>query len=69
MSRRTGGHDVAEDYMSVSEAAKYLEVSKPKMIRMISENRLKTFQDLRDKRKVLLKTADVEWLRRPIPRG
>ena len=60
---------MAEEYMSVSEAAKYLEVSKPKMIRLISENSLKTFQDLRDKRKVLLKTTDVELLRRPIPRG
>ena len=60
---------MTEEYMSVREAAKYLEVSKPKMIRMISENGLKTFQDLRDKRKVLLKTVDVEWLRRPIPRG
>lgn len=69
MSGRPGEQEMAEEYMSVSEAAKYLEVSKPKMIRMISENGLKTFQDLRDKRKVLLKRADVEWLRRPIPRG
>lgn len=60
---------MTEEYMSVREAAKYLEVSKPKMIRMISENGLKTFQDLRDKRKVLLRTVDVEQLRRPIPRG
>ena len=60
---------MAEEYMSVREAAEYLEVSKPKMIRMISENGLRTFRDLRDKRKVLLRTADVEQLRRPIPRG
>jgi excisionase family DNA binding protein len=60
---------MAGEYMSVGEAAGYLEVSKPKMIRLISEHGLKTFQDLRDKRKTLLRTADVERLRRPIPRG
>jgi excisionase family DNA binding protein len=59
---------MSEKYMSVKEAAEYLKVSKPKMIRLIADNGINTFQDPRDKRKTLIQRVDVERLKNPVPK-
>ena len=55
-----------EEFMTLKEAQEYLCVSKAKMSRLAKS--LVVYEDPRDKRKRLLKTADVEAFRQPRPR-
>ena len=54
-----------EEFMTLKEAQEYLCVSKAKMSRLAKS--LVLYEDPRDKRKRLVKKADVESLRQPRP--
>jgi tmRNA-binding protein len=55
-----------EEYMTLKEAQEYLCVSKAKMSRLAKS--LEIYEDPRDKRKRLVKKADIEPLLQPRPR-
>ena len=55
-----------EEFMTLKEAQEYLCVSKAKMSRLAKS--LEIYEDPRDKRKRLVKKADLETFRQPRPR-
>ena len=55
-----------EEFLTLKEAQEYLGVSKAKMSRLARS--LVIYEDPRDKRKRLVKKADLESLRQPRPR-
>ena len=56
---------MAEEYMNLKEAAEYLGISKGKMIRLVKEKTVKTYESPLDKRVSLVLKADVEQLKKP----
>ncbi len=54
--------------MTLSEARELLQVSKPKMIRMVKQFDFKLYQDARDNRRKLVKRSDIQALLVPKPR-
>lgn len=57
-----------QDYMSVDEAAEELEVSRATMWKWIKDRSIPTFRILGDRR-TLVKRADLETLKQPIPKA
>ena len=56
---------MTEEFLTLKEAREYLGVSKAKMWRLVKEGALSVYSDILDKRKRLVKKADVEKLRQP----
>lgn len=53
---------MTDQYLSVEEARKMLNVSKMKMSAWISSGTIKTIEDMFDRRRKLIKRSDVEVL-------
>lgn len=53
------GHDKPDDLITLSEAAKLLDVSRPKMSRLVASGKLSTFDDPLDERAKLVSRRDV----------
>ncbi len=56
---------MADEYLPLERAAEYLGVSKTKMWQLVRAGELDAYQDPRDKRKKLLKQADLDRWRQP----
>ena len=52
-------HDKPDDLITLSEAAKLLQVSRPKMSRLVGSGKLATFDDPLDERAKLVSRQDV----------
>ena len=59
---------MAEEYVPLKEAQRLLGVSKAKMGRLVKEGTLVAYSDARDRRKTLVKKADLDRLQKPQPR-
>ena len=55
------------EYVNLKVAAAELKISKSKILRMVKEGKLKTFENDLDKRVKLVLKADVEQLKKPRP--
>ena len=54
-----------DDYLTLSEAAEYLGISRVTVWRRIREGQLATYQASTSRRQKLLRRADLDYLRRP----
>ena len=59
----------AEGFISLREAREQLGISKVKMIKLVRESGVTTYDDPLDKRKKLIKRADLVRIARPRARG
>jgi excisionase family DNA binding protein len=57
------------EYMSLSDAAKYLGVSRNKLWRMVKDGRLEAYDNPKDDRVKLVKQSDLDALQQPKSRG
>ena len=58
---------MADEYMTIGEAADELEVTRTTVWRRIKRGELEVFQSQTDQRERLVRRSDVEALKRPIP--
>lgn len=54
-----------DDYMNLREAQEYLGISKVKMLQLVKEESIKTYESHLDKRVKLVKEADIKKLKTP----
>lgn len=55
------------EYMTLGEAADFLEISRATLWRRIREEEIQTFQSAQDKRVRLVRRADIEEMTTPRP--
>lgn len=58
-----GAEEEYPDDLTLGEAAKYLQVSKPTLRRILREHKIESVRSLRDKRVVYVRREDLERFR------
>ncbi len=57
------------EYLGLTEAAKAIGISRPTLTRLVRAGELPAYRDRLDQRRTLLAVADLEALRRPLPKA